>query len=86
VGNYSTMMSNPYNGNLQGDWYYNVLNHGAGVSDLYQNDPNATRASYLGNFSLNSSGLLTFQPVPEPSSWAMLGSGILVLIALRRRR
>jgi hypothetical protein len=86
VGNYSAYMTSPYSGNMQGDWYYNMLNRGIGVSDLYQNDPNATRGAYLGNFSLNSEGLLTFNPVPEPSTWAMIGSGVLALVAIRRRR
>ncbi len=85
VGNYSTDMTSPYSGNFAGDWYYNVLNHGVGVSDLYQNDPNASHGSDLGNFSLDSSGLLTFNPVPEPSAWVMMGSGVLALLALRRR-
>jgi hypothetical protein len=85
VGNYSTDMSSPYSGNFAGDWYYNVLNHGVGVSDLYQNDPSTPRASYLGNFGLDSGGVLTFSPTPEPSTWAMIGSGLLVLFALRRR-
>jgi hypothetical protein len=86
VGNFTPMMTNPYNGNFQGDWYYNVLNHGAGVSDFYQNDPSLSRASYLGNFALDPTGNLTFNPVPEPSTWAMAGSGFLLLLALRRRR
>jgi hypothetical protein len=85
LGGYSSMMNSPYNGNFQGDWYYNVLNNGAGVSDLYQSDP-SSRATYLGDFSLNSSGTLTYNSVPEPSAWAMLGSGALALLALRRRR
>jgi hypothetical protein len=29
--------------------------------------------------------LLTFNPVPEPSAWVMMGSGVLALLALRRR-
>jgi len=86
VGNFTPMMSNPYNGNLQGDWNYNILVDGAGVADLYQNDPNAARAGYLGDFSLSSAGVLTFNPVPEPSSWVMLGGGMLALFALRRRQ
>lgn len=85
LGGFTPMMTGAYSGNFQGDWYYNTLNHGAGVSDLYQNDPNAVRATYLGNFSLNSSGVLSFSAVPEPSTWAMLGSGVLALAALRRR-
>ena len=86
LGGYSTMMTGAYNGNLQGDWSYNMLNNGVGVSDLYQSDPNNTRATYLGNFSLDSTGMLAFTPTPEPSTWAMLGSGALALLAIRRRK
>jgi hypothetical protein len=85
---YSTMMTSPYSGNFQNDWAYNVLNNGAGVSDLYQSDPGGTtqHGAYLGNFNLSSGGLLTFSPVPEPSTWAMMGTGTLAFMALRRRR
>jgi len=86
LGGYSPMMTGAYNGNLQGDWAYNILNNGAGTSDLYQSDPTHSRASLLGNFVLNSGGVLTFNPVPEPSTWAMFGSGIMALLALRRRK
>jgi hypothetical protein len=88
LGGFSTMMNNPYSGNFQGDWTYNVLNNGAGTSDLYQSDPGnhfTQRQNYLGNVVLDPTGLLTFNPVPEPSTWAMIGSGALALLALRRR-
>jgi hypothetical protein len=85
LGGFSPMMNNPYNGDFQGTWYYNTLNHGVGVSDLYQNDPGVSPSTYLGDFSLNSSGVLTYNPIPEPSTWAMFGSGVLALFALRRR-
>jgi hypothetical protein len=89
LGGYSPMMNNPYNGNFQGDWTYNVLNHGVGVSDLYQSDPGnhfSQRATYLGNFDLSSGGSLTFNAVPEPSTWAMIGTGLLTFLAIRRRQ
>jgi hypothetical protein len=87
-GGFSPMMNSPFNGDFQGDWVYNVLNNGVSLSDLYQSDPgnrNVARANYLGNFGLGSDGTLTFSPVPEPSTWAMIGSGALALLALRRR-
>ncbi len=89
AGIFSTAMNDPYNGNLQGSIGYNVLNYGAGVSDLFKNDPRSgatTTATYLGNFTLDNTGILTFSPVPEPSTWMMIGSGAAVLLAFRRRK
>ncbi len=89
VSIYTPMMTGAYAGNFQGDWTYNILNNGVGTSDLYQSAPGnhfVNRAVYLGNFSLNNSGILAFSPVPEPSTYAMLGSGALALLALRRRK
>jgi hypothetical protein len=87
LGGYSSEMSSPNNGNFQGDWSYNIENLGARVSDLYQSNPGnpyTARASYLGNFVLDVSGNLTFNPVPEPSTWAMIGGGLTCLMAFRR--
>lgn len=92
LGGFSALMnssSDPMAGNLGETWAYNMLNTGAGTSDFYQNDPGNplfTSATYLGDFTLDSGGTLTFNPVPEPSSWVMLGSGILTLLAIRRRQ
>lgn len=88
LGGYSPMMNSPYSGNFQGDWTYNILNNGAGTSDLYQSNPGnhlSQRANYLGTLNLSPGGTLTFSPVPEPSTWMMIGSGTLALLALRRR-
>jgi hypothetical protein len=91
LGGFTSLMSSPYNGNFQGDLTFNTLNNGAGTSDLYQSNPgnhNTQSATYLGNYSLSAGGSLTFNPaaVPEPSTWAMVGSGALALLALRRRK
>jgi len=78
-----------YNGNFGGSWTWNTLNNGAGTSDFYQSNPgnhNTQYATDLGAFGLSSGGVLTFDPVPEPSTWAMIGSGALALLALRRRK
>lgn len=46
----------------------------------------ATSNTYLGNFSLNSSGQLSFTTVPEPSTYALLAlSGTAFMVFLRRR-
>jgi len=86
IGQFSPLMTSPYSGNFGNEWPYNVLNNGVSVSDLYQNDSAFAHASYLGDFSLDGNGGLTFNPVPEPSTWAMVGSGMLAFFAIRRRK
>ncbi|MFZ4682293.1 MAG: PEP-CTERM sorting domain-containing protein [Terrimicrobiaceae bacterium] len=59
------------------------------VLDLYL-APNAgstlvTSNTYLGNFTLGTDGALTFTPVPEPSTFALLAIGGTALMAFRRR-
>ncbi|MGA2029931.1 MAG: PEP-CTERM sorting domain-containing protein, partial [Verrucomicrobiota bacterium] len=78
------------NGNFSDEWY-DVENTGASTSDLYQSNPSSSpygtpKATYLGNFVLDSSGDLTFNPAPEPSTWAMLGTGLVSLLAFNRYR
>jgi hypothetical protein len=85
VANYTPDMGSPYNGDFEGTYSYNIERTGTGVLDLYEVNPNSP-GQYLGNFSLSSGGDLTFNPVPEPSTWAMLGTGLLTLVAIRRNR
>lgn len=59
------------------------------VLDLYELQPNTVNGGdglLVGNFSLNSSGSLTFTPTPEPSAFAMIGLGVLFLGVRRPRR
>ena len=79
-----------FNGTLNGDLTFNALHNAAGSVGLYQSDPGnhkTSLATLIGVASLDpSSGVLTVQATPEPSTWAMLGSGMLALLALRRRK
>jgi hypothetical protein len=57
------------------------------VSDLFEQDPGAANnGTYLGDFVLGTDGTLTFNPVPEPTTCALLGGGLLAIIAVRRSR
>jgi hypothetical protein len=54
---------------------------------LFQQNPgSANVGSYLGDFELSNDGIMTFNPVPEPSTWAMVGSGMLMLVSGLRRK
>ncbi len=61
------------------------------VLDLYEDVPTATNgesADFLGTLSLNSSGVLTFDPaaVPEPSAYALGLTAVLMFLVLKRRK
>ncbi len=59
---------------------------GTSTSELwYIPATNGAQGTELGVFSLSNSGL-TFQSVPEPSTWATIVLGAATLIGLRRRR
>jgi len=54
------------------------------ISDLFQLNPGiGNTGTYLGSFSLANDGTFMFA-VPEPSTWAMLGTGMLMLAGIRR--
>ena len=80
------------NGNFQGNFgsNNNIENNtplsftsGSIISDLYEMRPNQD-GLLLGQFVLTSDGALTFNPVPEPTTWATLGLGLLGLAGWRR--
>jgi hypothetical protein len=81
-------------GDFRGTWRPNIENltptgfaasSTPEVSDLFQQNPGAANVgSYLGDFQLGNDGGLTFSPVPEPSTLAMLGAGMMTLVAIRR--
>ncbi len=77
-----------FNGTLKGvveNYTGDTFDSGTKVSDLYQLNPGAgNTGKYLGNFALGADGSFTFNPVPEPSTWAMLSAGMLALAAVRR--
>jgi hypothetical protein len=62
--------------------------------NLYELDPysnnNGPAGTQLGYFELDPNGSMSFNlgiaPVPEPGTWAMFGSGLLTLIAIRRMK
>jgi hypothetical protein len=69
--------------------YHNVYEDpnsiGTTSADFYSVINNNTPGSLLGTFSLNSSGILTFTAVPEPSTYGVLAGMGLLLLTLRRR-
>ena len=83
-------------GNFGGTWIWDVRNvtpsgfatsSTPSVSDLFQENPGtANTANYLGNFELSNDGVLSFNPVPEPSTWAIFGAGIMLLVSILRRK
>jgi PEP-CTERM motif len=79
-------------GNLNGTFGQGSIENGSTTpfsdlrSDLYEVRPGTGDSIYLGYFDLNSAGILTFTAVPEPSTYALMGFGILSLWFFRQRR
>ncbi len=73
---------------------YAGFSSGSGYAavNLYQLNPaaNGTPGTQLGYFELTPDGTMTFNlgvaPVPEPTTLAMLGTGLLALTAVRRMK
>jgi hypothetical protein len=95
-GNTSYAVGIGPNGNFQGNFGSNnnienttgaAFTSGStpAISDLYLMLPNQS-GILIGQFELDPNGTLTFNPVavPEPTTWAMFGMGILGLAGWRR--
>jgi hypothetical protein len=89
----STDLSQPWNiGNISVPGLNFTYGANVGTSQSFYSISNTasggTNSAYAGLWSLNSAGVLTYEvaAVPEPSTWAMLGAGLLVVGAIARRR
>ena len=89
-------VTNSYNGQIGAGNSFNYFgapkiegNFGAGADgtalDFFRMQPGSGSGDYLGRFTINSSGTVTFTPVPEPTAMVTLFAS-LGLISLRRRR
>jgi hypothetical protein len=58
---------------------------GETVDNLYISQGYNTDPVLLGSFSLSSSGVLSFDPVPEPSTVGLLTGAGLLMVALRNK-
>ena len=83
------------NGNLGGSFQGNIENgtgasfSGHSRSDLYELSPATGNppGTYLGYFDLSSTGVMTFVPVPESSTYGiMAGAGLLLALVRRQFR
>jgi len=72
-----------FSGGIEG----NFANGASGaVLDLYRMTPGSGQGELLGKFTITSGGIVTFTPVPEPSTALLLGGGLFVALAFFRRK
>lgn len=69
----------------------NEANSASGISttalDLFRMNPGSGNGTYEGTFTVSSNGDLSFAVVPEPSTYAALGVGaVMIAAAVRRQR
>ena len=66
--------------NSAGDLFESDL----GSGHIYEFTPDGTQSTFASGLNSSPFGL-AFEPVPEPSAWALAGLGLAVLPGLRRR-
>jgi hypothetical protein len=82
-------------GDFNGTWRWDVRNitptgfttgTTPSVAALYEQDPGVANVGlYRGTVSLAADGTLTIEATPEPSTWAMLGAGLVTWMLIRRK-
>lgn len=83
VGNFA----NTFQGSAENTTPLNFATSGSPLrSDFYQLNPGTGDSIYLGYFELSPNGTMTFTAVPEPSTLAMLGAGMLLFLGVNRFR
>jgi hypothetical protein len=92
AGSYTNAITNQETGS---NWEYTFGPTETVVGDtsaigFWDSPVGSGNATEIGTFALSDTGVLTFStditPIPEPSTWAMIGFGAATLLVIRRRR